>query len=258
MMDKYNNYLRNGIVIQARTGSTRLPIKMLLPFYDGKSLFEVFLQRLVDGNFGVPIVLATTSKHQDDKLEVIANSCGISVYRGDENDVLDRFIQAAEFYNINYLIRVCADNPFIELSGIQELLNSNANLQYDYVTYMVQDVPVIKSHYGFWAEGVTLKALKTVVQLSDLKPDHEHVTKFVYEHPEIFSIKWIALPSEIAAMENIRLTVDTETDFQIAKKVFEGVYDSDKKFTINQVIDYLKDNPEFLDRMEGQIINNQK
>lgn len=253
-----NSAFQRGIIIQARTGSTRLPLKMLLPFYKEMSLIEVLLQRLVNGRFNVPIILATSNKEQDDKLASLAKSYGINIFRGDEIDVLNRFVGAAESFGVDYLIRICADNPFLSLAGIRELLRSNIKNQYDYVTYRIDKTPVIKTHFGFWAEGVSTQALRQIGRDSTSVSDHEHVTKYIYENPDRFSINWLTLPDNLDLSDKIRLTVDTPIDFAIAKEIFEHTYRKEKDLTVSQVVKFLKSNPDYLGRMKGQMINNEK
>lgn len=97
-------------IIQARLGSTRLPGKILLPFYEGKSILELMIDKLsvVSKN----IVLATSTNELDNGLELFAKKHCIVCFRGDENDVLSRFIDAASENDVRHLIRVCSDNPF--------------------------------------------------------------------------------------------------------------------------------------------------
>lgn len=101
------------IIIQARTGSTRLPQKMILPFYESEGIFSLILKRLtsiIDKN---NIILATSTNENNDVLTDIAKEYGVNYFRGSENDVLQRFIDAANEFNAKKIIRVCADNPFL-------------------------------------------------------------------------------------------------------------------------------------------------
>lgn len=104
--------MRDGIIIQARTGSTRLHNKILLPFYGEQRIIDILIGNIKQACAGKTIVLATTDRPQDDILEEVAREAGICCYRGDENNVLDRFIQAAAEFNLDRFIRVCSDNPF--------------------------------------------------------------------------------------------------------------------------------------------------
>ena len=151
-----------GIIIQARTGSTRLPQKMILPFCNGKGIFELLLARLTT-HFAkrLKIVVATTTATGDD---IIANIASRS-------DVLGRFIAAAEQNAISRIIRICADNPFLDMDSIDRLIETmDDNALTDYVTFAKSDgTPAMKTHYGFWAEAVKRTALERAAAMSDAK-----------------------------------------------------------------------------------------
>ena len=149
------------IIIQARTGSTRLPQKMILPFYENEGIFSLILKRLTSIINKNNIILATSTNENNDVLIDIAKSYGVNYFRGSENDVLQRFIDAADEFNANKIIRVCADNPFLDLEFLNFLLDNFEKSDYDYMSFMTsKGCPTIKTHYGFWAEAVTLNALK--------------------------------------------------------------------------------------------------
>ena len=105
--------MKDGIIIQARTGSTRLHNKILLPFYGGQRIIDILIGNIKQACADKTIVLATTDRPQDDILAEVAREAGICCYRGDEDNVLDRFIRAAETFNLDRFIRVCSDNPFV-------------------------------------------------------------------------------------------------------------------------------------------------
>ena len=107
--------------VQARVGSSRLPNKILLPFYNGKNILELLIEKLQQvENTGV--IIATSTNPNCDPIEAIAQKKGAICFRGSEDDVLQRFIDAAEKNQVNQLIRVCSDNPFLDLHGLRELV----------------------------------------------------------------------------------------------------------------------------------------
>ena len=92
---EYLKEMNLGIIIQARTGSKRLPNKMIIPFYKNKNILELLLTRLKT-TINIPICIATTHKSSDDSIENIARGNNVLIFRGNENNVLKRFINAAE------------------------------------------------------------------------------------------------------------------------------------------------------------------
>lgn len=245
-------------IIQARTGSTRLPNKMLMPFADGKTILEIIVGRLQKYT-SVQIVLATTVNKADDALADLGKKLGINVFRGDENDVLKRFIDAASNSGAQRIIRICADNPFLNAIAFNQLISFVENEpNVDYVGFWVNERPSIKTHFGFWAEYVSLSALEKVSQVTKEKFYHEHVTNYIYEHPDDFTIKWIGTYSEITRRDDIRLTIDTQSDFETAKEIYRQIYTENENPAIENIISYLSDKTEFLEIMKREIDNNSK
>lgn len=246
-----------GIIIQARTGSSRLPAKMILDFYKGISLIEVVIDRIKSFGIGGKIILATSVNQQDDILEQIAAKHNILCYRGPENDVIQRFIEAAEYHGCENLIRICADNPLIDKSLLLDVLNNSGKS--DYTSFFISDqLPVIKTHYGFFAEYVTVDALKKITAFTQDQLFREHVTNYIYTHPDQFSINRLTVPEFITANPHIRLTIDTATDFMICKNIYAYFYDRAEKMTAWKVIDYLNDKYEYQQLMLKEIENNGK
>lgn len=101
-----------GIIVQARMGSTRLPGKILKQFYGDKTLLETLLENLHKVQ-GSKVIVATSVNENNDQLERFLTEKGELVFRGSENDVLDRFIKAAEANNVDGIVRICSDNPFM-------------------------------------------------------------------------------------------------------------------------------------------------
>lgn len=169
------------IIIQARTGSTRLPQKMLKTFYEDKSLLAIILERFK--KFDCPVILATSTNENDSALEFIAREHSIKVYRGSENDVLSRFIDAAGINQSEVVIRVCADNPFLSIEYIKKLIDEYQKHPQNYISFQTREgTPTIKTHYGFFAELVEVETLKRVKNMTNDSYYHEHVTNYIYEN----------------------------------------------------------------------------
>lgn len=245
-------------IIQARLGSTRLPGKILLPFYEGKSILTLLIDKLKQ--FGhTKIVLATSINPVNDPLIAMAEDCEIKYFRGSENDVLRRFIDAADYFKASKIIRICSDNPFLDVDSINRLIDFvTNNYQYDYVSFNVNGTPSIKTHYGFWTEYVTLEALKKVALLTDEPLYHEHVTNYIYTHPESFNFHLLNTPSILLSHDKVRLTIDTESDFNNAQMIYKELVKTSSYPTIEQVIHYLDNHPYYYKTMEQEIHKNSK
>ena len=246
-----------GIIIQARLGSTRLPRKILKEFYGGKTLLETVIYNLQKSG-DVPSIVATSINHNNDELESFLKERGIIVYRGSEDDVLSRFIGAAEANGVYGIVRICSDNPFLDWHGVADLIEKAKTSDADYIGYRINNTPSIKTHFGFWGEYVTLDALKRVASTTDEKPAHEHVTIHIYTHPDEYKCEWIECPDYLQGRNDIRLTVDNIEDFKNALMVYKALYDDNPDFDLGDVVKYIDEHAELHDSMKQMIENNQK
>ena len=246
-----------GIIIQARLGSTRLPGKILKQFYGEKTLLETVISNLQKSG-DVKIIVATSVNPNNDKLETLLKERNITVFRGPEDDVLSRFIGAAEDNSVDGIVRICSDNPFLDWHGVAALIEKAKTSNADYIGYRINDTPSIKTHFGFWGEYVTLNALKRVAATTDEKPAHEHVTIHIYTHPDEYKCEWIECPNFLQGRNDIRLTVDNPEDFENAQKAFASLYEANPDFGLEDVVEYVDSHYDMRESMKKMIDNNQK
>lgn len=245
-------------IIQARSGSTRLPNKILIPFYKGQTILDLMIKKLLTIN-ETKIIIATTTNPKDNAIAEVAAKHNITCFRGSENDVLDRFISAAEAFGTQQIIRVCSDNPFLDINSIKVLIESiNTNPNADYISFDINGTPSIKTHYGFWTEYVTLTALKKVRSLTYEQLYHEHVTNYIYSHPNEFNLIWIKNSNKEITQLPIRLTIDTLKDFKNAQKIYTYLAESKSDQNISNITKYLCEHPSIITEMENEIKNNSK
>ena len=246
-----------GIIIQARMGSTRLPRKILREFYKGQTLLETVINNLKKVE-GAKIIVATSVNPNNDELVEFLQEREIPVFRGSENDVLSRFIGAAEENEVDGIVRICSDNPFIDWHGVAALVEKSQTSEADYIGYRINNTPSIKTHFGFWGEYVTLNALKHVAVTTDNQLAHEHVTIHIYTHPDEYKCEWIEAPDFLQGRDDIRLTVDNLEDFENAQKVYEYLLMANPDFGLEDVVDYIDSHVELQESMKKMIANNQK
>lgn len=254
-----NNHGRTKIIIQARNNATRLKNKMSLPFFEGKGILEILLARLSNNFLPENIILATTFSKSDDILVAIAERIGVGVFRGSEEDVLDRFIKASEFFHCNKIIRVCADNPFLDIQALKTLYEELNKSSFDYIAFELKSgLPTIKSHIGFYAEGVKLSSLMKIKDSTHDKLFMEHVTNYIYAHPAKFSIKWLQVSSEVQNRIDLRFTVDTIDDFNTASLIFNQISELNSDWNISNLISFIDQHTEYKKSMLEQITLNSK
>lgn len=239
------NEISLGIVVQARTGSTRMPNKVVLDFYNGQNILEIILGKFKDVYFyDFPKVLATSISNGDKVLENYSSSNCFQIFNGSERDVLDRFIRVGKKYQLTHILRVCADNPFLNLDSIKSLIDKLYEMKeddriVDYLSYKnIDNLPTIRTHLGLFAEIVSVQALEKVTSLTNEELYHEHVTNYIYERPNLFSV--ILLPAHKAVFKrnDIRLTIDDEDDFSNIRNLYSEVFGiSENILNLVQVID---------------------
>lgn len=243
-----------GIIIQARTGSTRLPGKMVMPFYNEQSILEVIIDRF-SPHFKT--ILATTVSDGDTVLAELAQSKGIDVYRGSEADVLSRFVETGEKHELDIIIRLCADNPFVNLELLKTLVDAYQNEDYFSFRYS-NGKPTILGHLGLFCEITTLETLKKVQSETQDPLFLEHVTNYIYNRPEEYKVRLIDLPTSIHSYEGIRLTVDTKGDFEITQDLFGRFGEVSTIPKVNELIEYIRSNVVLLSTMQHEIELNSK
>lgn len=197
-----------GVIIQARMGSTRLPGKALKPIA-GKVLLDHVLGRLALLRIPVQVVVATSDLQQDDVIAHHCEAAGVSVFRGSEMDVLDRYYECAGKYGFDHVVRLTADNPFTDMEELQHLIELHLEQGNDY-THSFGMLPL-----GVGAEIFTFPALEQSAQEGHAPNHREHVNEYIQEHPEQFCIGVL----EVVATKrraDLRLTVDTEEDYRCA------------------------------------------
>lgn len=246
-----------GFIIQARSGSTRLPDKMLRPFYKEKSILEILADRFKVEAEGVPFVIATTTNPLDDRIENRANLLGVKCFRGSEEDVLARFIDTAKEHGFETIIRVCADNPLFDIKGTLKLLDVENGT--DYTAYKLSgDKPSITTHSGFWGEIVQRETLERVAKHTSEKKYREHVTNFIYTQPDLFKVKLVKAPFNMFTRNDIRLTVDTLKDWNMVSEIYSKLIEIKQKLTVPNILNLVDENPDYLLGMKNQMALNTK
>lgn len=209
---------RTVAVVQARMGSTRLPGKSMLKL-GGLHIIDLVIGRTARSKTIDEVILATSTKAENDVLADRARSLGIESYRGSESDVLSRIHEAATRHNAETIVRVCADNPLIAPSEVDRIVDHHHHIEPD---YSFNHVPKLGNGYpdGLGAEVVDLSIVDQIAATTDKAVHREHVTKYIWHNPTDFMIETVNAPAPIAD-SNIKLDIDTPTDQRRLEKLFE-------------------------------------
>jgi len=246
-----------GVIIQARNNSSRLKSKMSKPFYDQKSILEILISELIKGLENLPVILATTENESDNALASAVTKFNIPVFRGEENNVLQRMTNAAVKNDITNIIRICSDNPFLDIESIAKLIAYHKSNPTDYVSYEVgNNKPAILSHFGFYAELVTIDALHRVNSSTDDPKYLEHVTNYIYTHADEFILNFLKAPSYVYNRADLRLTVDTPQDFKLAKYLYANKIKNN--WNQRELINFIDSNSDIKKSMIKMINTNTK
>lgn len=224
-------------IVQARTGSTRLPGKTLR-LLAGVPMIEHIIGRLRQVTRIDQIVLAVPDLPSEAPLLDVARRLNITTCKGPEEDVLKRFILAGEAAGAEHVLRVCGDSPLIDPNLIDALLENHCQNQADY-TMSSGLAPL-----GTSAEAVRLATLKQIAETAVEQPYREHVTAYIHDHPNQFKVCSVAVPKYLLG-KSFRLTVDTEADFLLMERIYREFFTPSHPIVdLERVIPYLETHPE--------------
>lgn len=247
--------IHTALIIQARTKSTRLPNKILMPFFEDYGCLEILINRLKE-HVRLPIIIATSTNASDDIIEQLAFKLEVECYRGDEKNVLNRFIECAKKFDVSNIVRICSDNPFLDMDDLTELIDFDMH-GFDYVSFRIQDVPSIKTHYGLWAEKVTIDTLINVSKYTKDELYLEHVTNYIYSNPELF-ICYLINRTGVTPDYPVRLTLDTQEDLDLLSEIYAILINSESIVTRENIFKIISENEFYQKSMDLQINKNSK
>ncbi len=233
-------------IIQARTGSTRFPGKVLHPLA-GKPLLEHIIKRIRQVPLIRRTVVALPEGPDEDPLEELAKNCGADVARGPEEDVLQRFIIAGDEIAARHIIRICSDCPLLDIPLLASLAETHLNQDADY-TFVRGTYPL-----GVGAEAARLDSLKQIASSTAEPKYREHVTTYFHDHPQDFKIEQIDPPDYLKG-KDFRLTVDTDLDMQVVETLYNELYDPAAGLVdLPSAIAYLESRPEIA-RLNADVV----
>ena len=227
-----------GAVLEARMGSTRLPGKTLKNLSNEPMIKRVF-DRIRCSSKIDELVLATTINKIDDDLVHFAESQNVSVFRGSEENVLERVVLAAEKFKIENIVELHGDNPFLDPEIIDMIIDEYELTRCDYISNTIEKTFPM----GLRVQVFSTESLRNIYDnICDPAVD-EHVSLYYYENPDIYKIVNFYAPAEIRNPE-IRLTIDTEEDFTFAQDIYTEIFNKNiyPGFKTKNVLDIIKNN----------------
>lgn len=227
-------------IIQARMGSTRLPGKMLLDIA-GKPAVAHVVERAKAAARIDRVVLATTTASADDALAAWAATAGVPVFRGSEHDVLDRYYECAKANGADAVVRLTGDCPLLDPAVVDAVIACYWEAACDYVSNI--HPPTYPD--GLDTEVFSFAALERAWKEAKLPSEREHVTPYIWKHPELFRTKNYELRTtdKAAAVSTERWTLDTPEDLEFLRRVVAACQD----FSFESVLAVLRAHPDWRD-----------
>ncbi len=207
-------------VTQARTGSTRLPGKVLKEVH-GVSLLRLHVTRVLQSKILKELIVATTILQEDSIIADVAKSMGLNSYQGSVDDVLDRFYQAVKGKTVDYVVRLTSDCPLIDPLLIDKIIQHTLDHNLDYCSN------TLDPHYpdGQDVEVFKYSALEKAWREATLPSEREHVTPYIWKNSTYKGSSLFTSDnfSEEYSYGHLRMTVDEPKDFEVINKVVEAI-----------------------------------
>lgn len=229
--------MTTALVVQARTGSSRLPGKVLLPLA-GAPLLSRMVERLRAITTPVELVVATTWETSDDPIERLCRDIDIRCFRGHPTDCLNRHLGAAQAVGADTVVKIPSDCPLIDPSIVDRVLAVWAGEHYDYLSNL---------HPPSWPDGqdvevMTMAALTEADRVAEKPLEREHTTPFFWEQPERFRVGNVSHTEDLYSHN--RWVIDYPEDYTFLQRVFDALYQDSSVFSVEDVLGLLRREPE--------------
>jgi spore coat polysaccharide biosynthesis protein SpsF len=227
--------MRTVVVVQARTGSTRLPGKVLMPVA-GAPLLARMLERVRAATTPFEIVVATTTDPSDDPVVDLCRAIDARVFRGHPTDLLDRHVMAAREIGADAVVKIPSDCPLIDPAAIDRVLSA---FEGDFTSNL---------HPATWPDGhdveiMTMDALETAHREAKKPHEREHTTPFIWDQPHRFRCTNVTWETGRDLSMSHRMTIDYPEDYAFVSAVYDALHSS-RVFTLADVLDFLAKRPD--------------
>ena len=227
---------RTGVIVQARMTSTRLPGKVLREVR-GRPLLTHLLERLRRVRGADVVIVATTTNTTDEPIVSLCAELNVPVWRGSEDDVLERFVGAVREHDLDRIVRVTSDCPLLDPALVELALEKLDAERLDYVCTGIDET---------YPRGMDVEAFRTAGLMqahseSQDRAEREHVTLYLYRRPEVFRLGYIQRDDDASMY---RLTVDEEADFELIHQILLEFLPERPDYTFQDIVELLRSRPE--------------
>jgi spore coat polysaccharide biosynthesis protein SpsF len=222
-----------GLVIQARMGSSRLPGKVLMNLC-GKPVLLHIIERLRDFKKEYKRIIITSTVQKDNEIENFCKENNILCFRGSEDNVLDRYYQAAKLFELQHIVRLTGDNPLVDADSLQFLIEGHLKNNADYSSNKYEVNSGLPEGVG--AEIFTFSALEKS-WIEGKKENHrEHVNEYILENQDKFKILVVkTMDDRLSACKDLRLTVDTRNDFEFVETIIKLLQNNNLEINLQNI-----------------------
>jgi spore coat polysaccharide biosynthesis protein SpsF len=226
------------IIVQARTGSSRLPNKVM-KYLEDKLVLDHVIDRLQKSKYARQVIICTSTKKEDDIIQEHCQKKNIKCFRGSELNVLERYYETATFYKSEYIVRVTSDCPLIDPKYIDFMIEKYFELNQKYLGpkyYGNHKFPD-----GFNGEVFNYQVLEEAFENAN-ENEKEHVTTYIMKKYKTFEFDYPIDSQKYQNIDfsNLHLSLDTQEDYELLKNIFEHVYLKKNNFELEDVLNYLE------------------
>jgi|LGVF01.1.fsa_nt_gb spore coat polysaccharide biosynthesis protein SpsF len=222
-----------GLVIQARMGSSRLPGKVLMNLC-GKSVLLHIIERLKSLKGEHKRIIITSVKKEDNVIEDFCEENSILFFRGGENDVLDRYYQAAKLFELHHIVRLTGDNPLVDANNLQLLIDEHLKNNADYSSNKSEVDSGLPEGVG--SEIFTFSALEKSWMEATNDYYREHVDEYILKNPDKFEMLVVrAVDNRSSTCKDLRLTIDTKEDFEFVENVIKALQHNNLEINLRNI-----------------------
>jgi spore coat polysaccharide biosynthesis protein SpsF len=226
-------------VIQARSGSSRLPGKVMLEI-SSKPLLLRMIERVQASKLAGTIVIATTEEKEDDIIAALSAKNNLHCYRGSSLDLLDRHYQAAKLFAADAVVKIPSDCPLIDPAVIDKVLQYFTANDFDYVSNL---------HPASYPDGNDVEVMKFAAIEKAWKEatralEREHTTPYLWENPDKFSLANVSWETGLDYSMSHRWTIDYPEDFAFIKTIYEHLYPANPHFGLQDILNLTNERPD--------------
>lgn len=235
-----------GCIIQARMGSSRLPGKIFKKIDEKYTVLEYVISQLKHSKLINTIIVATTNSTKDDVINEFLTKMHFQCFRGNEDDVLDRYYKCAKKYSISTIVRITSDNPLTDHTIVDKVIRKFSTNEWDYVSNKLERTFPQGTEVEVFSFDVLEKAWKNAKKPSE----REHVTPYFYTNPQIFRISNIRYEKNIS---NLRWTIDRMPDLEFVRTIVSRI--KERPILMSHILEVLSKEPDLIKINKNHIID---